>query len=282
MTTHPWLQSLSTVLVLVAFSGILFAQELPYPFPQFRFLDPTAKAPQQQVTEPVRIAIDQSFPPFSFMTKTGTGSGASVDLVLGACKEARLQCEVSLKSPEQLLPALSRGEADVVVSGFRVTPAIAEQALVTRPYFKSPARFAVLTGSPIESTSVRGLAGRRVGMVKDSLHAAWLQRHYASASLIPFPDEISMLNALRAKELDAVFGDSLHLIFWVSGSASAGCCRLLGNGFADRTSFTRNFTFLVRPGRDDIRQALDWGLDQLQRKGETGRIFTRYMPLNPW
>jgi polar amino acid transport system substrate-binding protein len=119
-------------------------------------------------------------------------------------------------------------------------------------------------------------------MVKDSLHAAWLQQHYASASLIPYTDEVSMLNALRAKELDAVFGDSLRLIYWISGSASEGCCRLLGGGYADRATFTRNFTYLVHPGRDDLRQALDWGLDQLQRKGETGRIFTRYIPLNPW
>lgn len=276
------MQRACLALSLVALPAVVAAQELPYPFPQFRFLDPTAKAPQQSVSAPVRIVVDQSFPPFSFLTKTGTGSGAAIDLVLAACKEARLQCETALKGPEQLLPSLARGEADVVVSGFRVTPAIAGQALVTRPYFKSPARFAVPAGSPIESTSVRGLAGRRVGMVQDSLHAAWLQQHYASASLIAFPDEISMLNALRAKELDAVFGDALHLVFWVSGSASAGCCRLLGPGYADRAGFTRNFTYLVRPGRDDIREALDWGLDQLQRKGETGRIFTRYIPLNPW
>ena len=64
---------------------------------------------------------------------------------------------------------------------------------------------------------------------------------------------------------------NFHAFLWASGGA-----------YSDFDSFSRNMAFLVREGQADLRDALDYGLDQSQTKGITERLFNIYVPLAPW
>jgi len=88
--------------------------------------------------------------------------------------------------------------------------------------------------------------------------------------------------ALKAGEVDAIFGDNLQVIYWVAGEAAANCCRLLDGAYSDFDYFSRNLAFLVRPERPELRAAFDYGLDQAQSSGATAKIIRTYVPLPPW
>lgn len=256
------------------------AVTLAYDLPHFRV--PSGGLPAVAGDQPVRLLADADFPPYSFQSQGGGPAGLAVELALAACAEAKLRCDLKLVPFENLLEAFHQGQGDVIVSGLRLEGVLLEQGTATRPWFRTMGRFAVLSGSPLAGSDAVALAGKRVGVIGGTLHSRWLERYYKSSEIISFDDEAKAYEALRTGNVDAYFGDNLRIIYWVAGSVSERCCRLLGGAYSDFESFSRNLSFVVRGGRDDVRAAFDFGLDATQTAGTTERIFNAYVPLSPW
>lgn len=269
--------------IAILIAGIAAAEDVgTYKLPLFR----TPVAPSAAVELPpatkLRLLADGDFAPFSFATTTGEAAGLAVDLALASCETLKIACEIVLLPLDQLLPALAEGKGDAIIAGPRITESVLETATATRPYFRTLARFAVQSGSPVATSSVANLSRKRIGAVKGTAHAAWLSTYYKSAELLLFDSEREAQEALRTGAADALFGDGLRTIYWVKGSASRGCCKLLDGAYVDRDYFTRNLRFLFPAARADLRAAFDVALDRLQDNGNTLKIFQRYVPLSPW
>lgn len=230
----------------------------------------------------IRLLADGDFPPFSFASQTGGPSGLAVELALAACAEIKVRCEVSLLPFKELLPALIHGQGDAIISGPRIDEALLAAVQMTRPWFRTMARFAVQSGNPVKQPDIGSLKAKRVGVVKDTVHARWLETYYPKSEILAFDDEAKAGEALRTGNIDVLFGDNLRLIYWVAGPGSRGCCRLLGGAYSDFEAFSRNMAFLVDKSRPDLRTAFDYGLDMAQANGTTEKIFNAYVPLSPW
>jgi polar amino acid transport system substrate-binding protein len=275
--------SFSTVLWL-SLGLVILPQPAPAQQPEapaFRIVD---DRPRPDVPEnlPVRLVADADFAPFSFLSRTGAPAGLSVELAIAACERARLSCTVEVRPYGEIMGALERGEADAAITGPRPDEAALRDTVLTRPYFRTMARFAVPEASRLATADSAALAGARIGVVKDTLHARWLDAYYGSSTRVGFDSLAAAGEALKTGEIDVLFGDNLQVIYWVSGEAAAGCCKLLGNAFQDFDFFSRNLAFLVRNDRPDIRAALDYGLDQAQATGFTQKIIGTYVPLPVW
>jgi len=270
--------------VLFLLSGIAEAQDNPpaaYQPPLFRTAEEQDR-PKLPDNLAVKLIADEDFAPYSFRSRTGSPAGISVEFAIAACEQARLACTVEVRPFAEILPALERGEADVAVTGPRLDEKTLAAARMTRPYFRIMGRFAVANASTLDQASARALYGRRIGVVKDTVHARWLAAYYASARITPYADLAAAGAALKAGEVDAIFGDNLQVIYWVAGEAAANCCRLLGGAYSDFDYFSRNLSFLVRRDRPELAQALDYGLDKAQEIGATAKILRTYVPLDPW
>ncbi len=264
-------------------SQVVEAQEKqpPYQPPLFRTTEEQARPalPEQLA---VKLIADEDFAPYSFRSRTGSPAGISVEIAIAACEQARLACTVEARPFAEILPALERGEVDVAVTGPRLDADTLAASRMTRPYFRIMGRFAVPNTSTLDTASVSNIAGRRIGVVKDTVHARWLTAYYASTRITPFDDLAAAGAALKAGEVDALFGDNVQVIYWVAGEAAAGCCRLLGGAYSDFDYFSRNLAFLTRRDKPELAQALDYGLDKAQAAGSTAKILRTYLPLDPW
>lgn len=264
-------------------SQVVEAQEKQpaYQPPLFRTTEEQARPalPEQLA---VKLIADEDFAPYSFRSRTGSPAGISVEIAIAACEQARLACTVEVRPFAEILPALERGEVDVAVTGPRLDADTLAASRMTRPYFRIMGRFAVPNTSTLDTASVSNLAGRRIGVVKDTVHARWLTAYYASTRITPFDDLAAAGAALKGGQVDALFGDNLQVIYWVAGEAAAGCCRLLGGAYSDFDYFSRNLAFLARRDKPELAQALDYGLDKAQAAGSTAKILRTYLPLDPW
>lgn len=278
-TTNLWL----FLVYLTLFLSVEAKAQAPdgYAFPEFRTVS-ASTPPELDPNVRVELLADADFPPYSFVAASGAPAGLTVELALAACREAKTRCHVTVRPFDELLPALGRGEAQVIITGPLLDEKVLQQASMTWPYFRILGRFTVLTGNPAKAGDAVTLAGKRIGVVKDTVHARWVETYYGNSNIISFDDELKAGEALRTGNVDAVFGDNLRLIYWVSGQASRGCCRLLGGAYSDFDHFSRNLAFLVRPDRPDLRAAFDYGLDMAQKNGTTAKIFNAYVPLSPW
>lgn len=276
-TSTLWVYLIASLLLLIASP----VQADGYRLPQFREVPGSpAKLPEMSASETVSLIGDADFAPYSFVSQGGGPAGMAVELALAACTEAKLRCEIKLMAFDQLLPALAQGTADLVISGPRLDQAANAGAFMTRPWFRTMARFAVLSGSPLTASTAPALRGKRIGVAKDTLHARWLETYYGASEIVTFDDDARAREALRTGGIEAYFGDNLLTIYWVAGPAAQGCCRLLDGAYTDFDHFSRNLAFLT--ARDDLRAAFDFGLDAAQQKGITEKIFNTYVPLSPW
>lgn len=252
-----------------------------YEPPQFRTVSDVPAPVLAEGTE-IRLIVDADFAPFSFVSASGAPAGLSIELALAACTELKIRCTVTALPFDAVIPALQSGEGDVVVTGPRLTEETLRATAMTRPYFRIMARFAVQSGSPLKSADSGSLVGRRIGVAKDTVHAKWLVSYYGSSEVVPFDDGKAAAEALRTGSVDALFGDNLATIYWVSGQDAANCCRVLDGAFSDFDHFSRNLALLVRRDRPELRAAFDYGLDMAQKNGTTARIIKAYLPLSPW
>ena len=269
--------------LLVMQSSIASSQDAPpaYDPPLFRTVEDTPR-PGLPENLPVKLVADADFAPYSFLSNTSSPAGLAVELAIAACERARLRCTLEARPYAEIMGALERGEADVAVTGPRLDPATLKAALMTRPYFRIMARFAVMKESPLKTAEAEALSGSRIGVVKNTVHARWLAAYYGGSYIQAYDSLAAAGAALKAGEVDAIFGDNLQTIYWVAGEGAAQCCSLLGGAYSDFDYFSRNLAFLVRPGKPELRAAFDYGLDQAQSSGATAKIIRTYVPLDPW
>jgi polar amino acid transport system substrate-binding protein len=280
-TTHK-LQCLVLSIALVAALASAAVAGAAYKLPQFRNAQVTAAAPTLPAGTSARLLTDNDFPPFSFTAANGAMAGLAVELALAACGELKITCEVMPRPLTELLPALKLRRGDLVIAGPRIEATTLAEATMTRPWFRSFGRFAVQSGKIIEASDARALAKMRIGVVKASSHAVWLQTYYTSSQIVDFETIGDAEEALRTGNVDILFGDGLQLIYWVTGSASRDCCKLLPGAYTDFDTFSRNYAFVMRSEDVALRDAFDWALDRLQANGTTERLFNAYVPLSPW
>ena len=254
----------------------------PVSMPRFRAVDIDAPQNQNPTLATVRLLAESDFAPWSFTLDDGSLAGISVDLAKAACADAGLTCEVVPTPFTNLIPALLKGEGDVVVSGLRLNPALVAGTAVTRPYFRSLGRFMIREGIALEMADPRGLAGKRIGVVRGTAHEAFLLKYYGKSQLVPHDREAGMYEALRTGALDVAFGDALRMSFWMNSDGARKCCLALGGGIIDLETFSRPLVYVARKDMGAVRDRLDEALDRLETKGETGKIFARYLPAPIW
>jgi polar amino acid transport system substrate-binding protein len=273
---------LALQLLVFFFAWPVCAGEPAIQIPLFRHVDPSAVKIQVSESKNLTLIADPDFAPWSFLSGDGTMRGISVDLAMSACKAMTVTCTVKPIAFNDLLPALQRGEGDVVVSGIRPTAAVLDKLQMTRPYFMSFGRFATRLGSPVQATDTRAMAGRRIGAVKGKSHDAWLVKYYSRSALSSFASFDEMTEALRTGSIDAAFGDAMQMGFWLKGTRSRSCCAVLGKAFIDRETFSRNLVFLTKKADGGLAAALDQSLDQMEANGTTAQVFQAYLPGSVW
>lgn len=253
-------------------------EETP-PLPRFRHIDLAGK-PASFTREQVIVLVDDDFAPFSYAGAAGEAKGIAVETAEAVCAELRTKCNIVLMPWEKLAggPANSGG----VVAGLRLDDKTLSQFQPTRPIYRAIGRFVARKDNELKAITPDELDGKRIAVVAGSGYETWLKRNFADAEIVPFPTLGEAEGALRGAKAELLFGDGLQLVYWMRGEASQNCCKYIEGAYYDDALFSRPYVFLVRRGDDELRQAFDYALDQLQESGSYARIFGRYIPGRFW
>jgi polar amino acid transport system substrate-binding protein len=269
--------------ILVAFSCAAQApaQENAQPGLPILF-DSRERLPKPDLSSLVRLrfltTID--FPPFSFADQSGKLSGFNVDLVREVCDELGVadKCQIQALPFADLSDALAASQGDAVIAGVSVTPQLRERFAFSRPYLQLPARFVRNLKAPISGTTASALAGRPVGVVKDTAHAAMLAAFFPAIQPVFFDDKPALLAALKEGKVDAAFADSLQLSFWVSSPAADRCCAPFDGPYLSQQFLGEGMTIMLRQQDSDLTAAINHALSTLSHNGRLQEIYLRYFP----
>lgn len=228
----------------------------------------------------IRFLMSVDFPPFNFTDQEGRLAGFHVDLVREVCAQLKVEskCQVQALPFDELEAALEMGEGEAVISGLAVTAELRKSFTFSRPYLLLPARLAVNKATKFAGSGADALSGKKVGVVTGSRHEQMLKAFFPKAAVEGFDGYEPMYGALKAGKVDAIFADALRLPFWVSGSASEGCCALFGGPYMSDRFLGEGLSIMTVDPDNVLVPAFDQALAALSRNGRLEEIYRRYFP----
>lgn len=171
---------------------------------------------------------------------------------------------------EQMLPAVAAGEVDAVWCGQAITEERARQVDFTEPY----AIFdeTVITRSGRGITEAAQLNGLKVGAIANSANMA-LAETFDGAILVPFEGEDvfgAMIEATRDGTIDAFVDDDVVMLPLAEQDPDFDVA------FTIKTQ--NRWAVGVTPGNDELRQAINTGLQAAINDGSLQQAWDRWMP----
>ncbi len=228
----------------------------------------------------IRFLMSVDFPPFNFTDQEGRLAGFHVDLVREICAQLKVEskCQVQALPFDELEAALEMGEGEAVISGLATTADLRKSFTFSRPYLLMPARLAVNKAAKFTGSGADALSGKKVGVVAGSRHEQMLKAFFPKAAAEGFDGYEPMYDALKKGKVDAIFADGLRLPFWVSGSASEGCCALFGGPYMSDRFLGEGLSIMTVDPDNVLVPAFDQALAALSRNGRLEEIYRRYFP----
>lgn len=266
--------------MLFAAAGGLAAQQADQEQAAPEASDTMRPRPDLSTIDQVRFLTDSDYPPFNYLDEEGALTGFNVDLARALCDELVVECDVRSVDWSQLVTALENGETDAVVASIRVSRANLVKLDFTDAYYHMPARFAGLKEKPFKVISPEALSGRKIAVVVGTAHEAYLKDFFSGSQIVTFDGNIKAEEAVRAGEVDLIFGDGISLMFWLNGTTSENCCEFRGGAYADSKYFGEGIGIAVRRGNRKLRVILDYGLERLRNNGRLEELYLRYFPLS--
>jgi len=136
--------------------------------------------------------------PYAMKKADGKLAGSEIDIGERLAKDMGVTPEIKLYDWEQLLPALQRGEVDIIVAGLSITPERALQVYFSNPYASSGVSIATnikLTAnfSSLDSLNKPDIA---IGVIAGTVSEQVAHNLFAKASIKTFAEEAQAEDAL--------------------------------------------------------------------------------------
>lgn len=273
------------VLVLGTFDGVPqtraqdSSEPAPNPVPLFWRLGKPDPAPDLSLFPKLRVITGEDYPPFHFRDAGGQLTGFDVELIRGICSTLRLNCEISTGPFDNILQALEEDLVDIAAASVARSATNLRRVDLTKPYFRSPAVFAVRLQNSIGEAIPKALAGRRLSVLKGTGHEQFLKTYFTRSSIRPYDNIRQATEALRVGNVDALFADSVSLMYWTTGATSRACCRLAKGAYWESYYFGNGSSFAVKQGNRPLKRILHYGMDRIKESGLYDQIYRKYFPI---
>lgn len=280
-------KSIVPVLGVVACLSLLFglsvtkftvADEITVP----NYFDTKERLPVAEVSsiDRIRFLTTVDFPPFSFLDQTGRLSGFHVDLAREICVQLDIleRCQIQAVEWTELSSALEEKRGDAIIAGISISNETRAKYLFSRTYMELPARFATQEGNSVLLADLKNNPKLNVGVLKGTAHEAMLRSWYPKLNRKPIDDHKALFDALKAKEIDLLFGDGLQMSFWLSGEESQNCCKFLGGAHLSRDFLGEGLSIAVGRSNQSLINALNYGLSLITKNGRFEELYLKYFP----
>lgn len=131
---------------------------------------PTVPAAQLIKAGTLTVCSDTGYPPQESLDKDKKAIGSDIDLAAEIAKRLGLQLAVKTTVFDTIIPALTGGSCDIIVSAQTITDA-RKQAVDMIPYFAAGQSFVVLAGNPSNINAVTDMCGKAVAAEKGTVEA---------------------------------------------------------------------------------------------------------------
>lgn len=192
--------------------------------------------------------------------------GFEVDLADAIARELGVKARQGQNAWDSLIPALARGDFDMVLNGIEITPQRKEKVLFSLPYYIYTEQLVVRKDDDT-IRQIKDLKGRKVGTLSGAVaqdiltKAGGIDVRIYSGQVEPYEDlAIGRLDAvLLDLPIAAYYGKTNPRLKYTGGP--------IGEGY---------YGIAIRKGDDELKRRIDEILIKLLRNGELKRIYEKW------
>lgn len=224
----------------------------------------------------VKIGVEGAYPPFSEVSPDGQLKGFDIDIAKALCEEIKAECEMMQQDWDGIIPGLLAKKYDMIVASMSITEERKKAVDFTEKYYHTPARFVAEKGAGIE-ISTEGLAGKKVGVQRATIHDSFLTDNYGSeVEIVRYGTQDEANLDLIAGRVDLVLADTVALNDGLLKTEDGADYEFVGPSFTDRKWFGDGAGIAVRKNDTDLKEKLNTAIERIRENGKYEEIRAKY------
>lgn len=217
----------------------------------------------------------EPYPPFASKDTTGKWVGWEIDFVNALCAQMNEKCEITETAWDGIIPALTANNIDLILASMSKTEKRMEVINFSSTYYSAtPLMIGAKTGDMDISTV--HLSGKTIGVQASSIHAAYAEKYFASASTIKaYPTQDEANQDLSAGRIDYVLANGLALDSFLKSEPGV-CCEGKGAVPPDVSVLGEGVGLGMRKEDVDLQTRINVGIAALAAAGTFEKITEQY------
>ncbi|MCT2538813.1 transporter substrate-binding domain-containing protein [Sedimentimonas flavescens] len=217
--------------------------------------------------EPLRIATEGAFPPFSEINANGEVVGFDIDIAKALCAKMERECEIIAMDWDGIIPGLVNDKYDAIVASMSITEERKQTVDFTNPYYSN---YLVLLAKKGSGLTVDGIAQQAVGAQRASISSSWAEEQVGARGDLRLYDTLTAsFTDLEAGRIDSIVSDYFPALDWLKDHPDF---EVVG----DRIDIGDQIGIAVRKDDAELRDALNVALEGIVADGTYSQISTGY------
>jgi polar amino acid transport system substrate-binding protein len=224
--------------------------------------------------EKLTVGSDVPYPPFEEFGASKTEfKGFDVELMEAIGGKIDREVEFQDTSFPTIFRDLAQGKFEMVASATTITPEREETVDFTNPYYLPSAQSILVTKGTSGLKTEKDLEGKIVGVQQGTTGEEYVEEEIDTKELRTYPQGPDTIQPLKAGILDAVVIDRP-----VAEKAVENDPELEISGGIETEE---EYGFVVQQGDDELREALNEGLEEVIDNGEYTTIYKKWFGKPP-
>jgi polar amino acid transport system substrate-binding protein len=222
-------------------------------------------------SEPLRVGMELSYPPFEMTDPAGRPTGVSVRLAEALANHLGRPLVIENISFDGLIPALKTKKIDCIISSMTATPERARSIAFSEPYLETGLALLAATSSSVESAADLDQPGRVVAVKKGTTGHQFAATTLKQARVLVLDKESAAVMEVSQGRADAFVYDSLSV--YRSHMRHRDTTRPLLRPFR-----TETWAVGLRRGDDTLRLAVNEFLAEFRAAGGFEQLGAEFLP----
>lgn len=223
----------------------------------------------------VRIGTDATYAPFESQDASGAIVGFDIDIGNALCEEMKVKCEFTNQDWDGIIPALTAGKIDAILSSMSITEERLKQIDFTNKIYNTPPALVVAKDSDIAGAAPDDLAGKSIGVQSSTTHATYAEKTYPDSEIQYYKTADERNLDMASGRLDAAIDDIIILQEWLA-TPDGACCKVAATITNVPEIHGLGAGIGIRKEDTDLRDMFNQAIAAIRASGKYKEINDRY------